>query len=224
MRTIAKLFGRSPFVPLQSHMEKVVECVRMLPEILDAYDAGDEAKVGELAKTISKLEHKADLIKHDIRNSLPRGIFMPVDRENILRILMLQDLLANRAEDLAVLLTFKIAKSIEPFRTTFREFVDLNLVAFESAHLIIGQIDELLETGFGGSEAQKVKVMVDEVAEQEYQADLRQHELLRLLLANEDEFSKGDFFLWTRIIEQASAIGNLAEDIALAVRLTLEWK
>jgi len=42
MRTIAKLFGRSPFVPLQMHMEKVAECIDRIPEIMNAYRRQDK--------------------------------------------------------------------------------------------------------------------------------------------------------------------------------------
>ncbi len=106
MRSITKVFGRSPFVPLQMHMEKVAECVDKIPEIIDAYQHQEKGKVKSLTKKISRLEHAADLIKHEIRNNLPRGIFMPVDRANLLRILKVQDSIANRAENLAILLTF----------------------------------------------------------------------------------------------------------------------
>ena len=97
MRSIAKVFGRSPFVPLQIHMEKVAECVKQLPDAIAAYRREDRETVEELQKNISRLEHEADAIKDDIRNSLPRGLFMPVERVNLLQILSLQDSIANRA-------------------------------------------------------------------------------------------------------------------------------
>jgi uncharacterized protein Yka (UPF0111/DUF47 family) len=36
MLTILNLFGRSPFAPLESHMEKVSECVGMLKILFEA--------------------------------------------------------------------------------------------------------------------------------------------------------------------------------------------
>ena len=58
MRSIINVFGRSPFVPLQMHMEKVVECVGQVPVVLDAYRQGDSNKVESLAGKISKLEQR----------------------------------------------------------------------------------------------------------------------------------------------------------------------
>lgn len=222
MRTIAKVFGRSPFIPLQMHMGKVAECVNVISELLDAYKRNDSKTVESLAKKVSCLEHEADVIKHDIRNSLPRGLFMPVDRANILRILNTQDSIANHAENIGVILTFKQAKCFEEFEANFDEFVIKSLEAFNLAQNIIDQLDELLETGFGGVEAQTVRELADLVAFKEHEADVIQGKLLRNLLAHEDVISYGDFFMWTRIIRQVASVADQSEKLAMAVLMTLQ--
>jgi uncharacterized protein len=222
MRNIISVFGRSPFVPLQMHMEKVVECVEQVPIVLEAYRQGDTEKVASLADKISKLEHKADKIKHDIRNNLPRGLFMPVDRSKLLKILSLQDGIANRAENMAVLLTFKQAKCFDEFDTAFDTFMNKCLETFNLSRNIIELLDELLETGFGGIEANKVHELIDKVALKEHEADVSQRELLRLLLSYEDNMPYGDFFLWTRVIQQVSGIADRADNLAATIRNTLE--
>ena len=224
MRSIINVFGRSPFVPLQMHMEKVVACVEQIPKIFDLYRQGDSKEVGSLAEHISKLEHDADQIKHDIRNSLPRGLFMPVDRSKLLEILSLQDGIANRAEDVAVLLTFKQAKSFDDFDAAFDIFMGKCLETFNLARNIIELLDELLETGFGGLEAQKVHELIDKVSLKEHEADVSQRELLRLLLDYEDSISYGDFFLWTRVIQQVSGIADRSDKLAATIRNTLETR
>ena len=224
MRNIISVFGRSPFVPLQMHMEKVVECVEQVPVIIAAYRQGDSEKVRSIADKISKLEHKADLIKHDIRNSLPRGLFMPVDRSKLLKILSLQDGIANRAEDAAVLLTFKQAKGFKGFDAAFDKFMGNCLATFNLSRSIIELLDELLETGFGGIEANKVNELIDKVSLKEHEADVSQKELVRLLLAHEDSISYGDFFLWTRVIQQISGIADRSDRLAATIRNTLESK
>jgi len=222
MRSIINVFGRSPFVPLQMHMEKVVECIGQIPKVLEAYRQKDSKKVESIADKLSKLEHEADLIKHDIRNSLPRGLFMPVDRSKLLKILNLQDGIANRAENVGILLTFKQAKSFKGFDAAFDTFLDKCLVTFDLARNIIEQLDELLETGFGGIEAQKVHEMIDEVSRKEYESDVCQRELVRLLLTHEDSISYGDFFLWTRVIQQIGGIADRSDNLAAVIRITLE--
>lgn len=222
MRSIARVFGRSPFVPLQIHMEKVAECVKQLPDAIAAYRREESKTVAELTKKMSRLEHEADAIKDDIRNSLPRGLFMPVERVNLLQILSLQDSIANRAENIGVLLTMKQARSFPGFDEKFDEFLAKSIETFDLVRSIIDQLDELLETGFGGTEAQRVKELTDMVAYKEHEVDVIQGVLLHELLAHEDEVSYGDFFLWTRILRQVSSVADRSERLAVAVRMTLE--
>ncbi len=224
MPGIINVFGRSPFVPLQMHMEKVVECVEQVPIIIETYRQGDVKKVESLAENMSKLEHQADKIKHDIRNNMPRGLFMPVDRTKLLKILALQDGVANSAENAAVLLTFKQAKTFAGFDAAFDFFMSRCLETFDLSRRIIEFLDELLETGFGGVEAHKVNELIDKVALKEHEADVSQKELLRLLLAHEDSISYGDFFLWTRVIQQVSSIADRSDKLAATIRNTLESK
>lgn len=224
MRTIARVFGRSPFVPLQGHMEKVAQCVHLLPELFDAWYANNDARVNELCDQISHLEYEADQIKHDIRDSLPRGLFMPIDRASLLTILNVQDGIANRAENIGVLLTFKQAKHTDALLALFRELVAKAIEAFTGVRGIIDLLDELLETGFGGAEAVNVRKMVDRVAQCEHEADVMQREILRELLSNEADFSYGDFFMWTRIIRQVAQLADRSDNLASSIRTTLESK
>jgi len=224
MRTIAKVFGQSPFIPMQVHMEKVAESIGMLPTIFTAYRQGDSVLVRDLAEKISRREHEADQIRNEMRNGMPRGLFMPVDRANLVRMIDIQDGIANCAEDIGVLLTFKQARACEGFEAAFDVFLNLSLDAFSLAKNIIEALDELLETGFGGVEAQAVRDLVDRVAAKEHETDVRQQDLVRLILKHEQDLSYGDFYLWTRIIQKVAAIADRSENLALEVRTTLDSK
>ena len=222
MRNVMKIFGRSPFVPLQMHMEKVSVCVEKIPEILEIYRQGDSEAVEKLANQMSKLENEADLIKHEIRGNLPRGLFMPVDRSNILSILDIQDRIANKAENFGVLLTFKQAKSFEGFDDVFNDFLERSLATFYACREVIERLDELVETGFGGQEARNVHKLIDTVALREYEADVSQREVIRMLLKHEDSITYGDFFLWTRVLRQLGEIADNSDYLASSVRIILE--
>jgi hypothetical protein len=147
---------------------------------------------------------------------------MPVDRAHLLHILAVQDSIANRVENIAVLLTFKQASTFEGFDAAFDDLVTKSLEAFSLTRNIIGQLDELLETGFGGAEAQTVRELVDKVAHKEHETDVVQRELVRDMLTHEQTFSYGDFFLWTSIIRQVARLADRCEELATAVRMTLE--
>src|SRR5437868_6129719 len=103
MRSIVNLFGRSPFIPLRQHMEKVALCVRLLSQLFDALLGQRYDRVQEIALQIQSYEHEADRTKNDLRNHLPKSLFLPIDRTQLLEILTLQDRLADKAEDISVL-------------------------------------------------------------------------------------------------------------------------
>ncbi len=224
MRTISKLFGRSPFVPLQGHMEKVAACVEQTRPILQAFRAGDAARVETLATAMSQAEHEADQIKQDIRNHLPRGMLLAVAQDRLIEVLVTQDAIADKAENLARLLELRLLPMVEGFEQPFDRFVDKNLETFAQAHQIIEQLDELVETAFGGVEAERVRDMVDRVAHLEHEADVQQHALLKVLLAHEAQLTPGELYLWLQILRQLSEISNLSERLANRVRTMLEIK
>jgi predicted phosphate transport protein (TIGR00153 family) len=224
MRTIAKLFGRSPFIALRAHMDKVTDCVHQVPLAIEACFGGQRERLDELAKHISELEHQADIVKNDIRNHLRKSIFLPVDRANLLDMLGVQDNIADAAENIAVLLTLKPLPMLEAFRGDFQAFLTKNIETFDATQGVIAELDRLLESGFGGNEAEHVKSLVEDVAFKEHESDLIQRTLLRSLLAHEDELSKGEFYLWLRILRQVSTLSDLSEKLANRVRMTLELK
>ena len=205
-------------------MDRVAECVAMTAEALAAMQRGDQAEVERLAEEVSSCEHKADLVKNDIRNHLPRGLFLPVDRANLLEILAIQDNLADKAEDVAILLTFKALAVPAAFEAQFGAFLEKNLGAFDAVRRIVHQLDELLETSSGGAEAEKVKAMVDQVALLEHEADVVQRELVKLVYAGEDQMTYGTFDLWMKLISEVSDLSNYSEKLAYRVRMTLERK
>ena len=91
MNIISKLFGKSPFEPLYQHMLKVKECVDLVKPLMESFIDGNQDKVEKYAKQIFKAEHKADLVKKEIRSRLPKSIFLPVSRGDLLRFLKEQD-------------------------------------------------------------------------------------------------------------------------------------
>lgn len=185
MLTILRLFGRSPFAPLQAHMESVARCVHKLESIFDAVEKKDYPAVERISQEISELEHNADLIKNDIRNHLPKGLFLPIDRNNLLDILSLQDKIADKAEDAAVMVTMKELEFVSLFKDDFLLFFTKNIETFNGVFRIIKELNELVESSFGGIEAAKVKEMVDDVVFKEHETDLIQHKLLKNLFKAE---------------------------------------
>lgn len=222
--TILNLFGRSPFASLQAHMEKVSVCVHLLPELFAALERRDFAAVESFSAKIADIEHQADLTKNDIRNHLPKSLVLPIARGHLLEILNAQDKIADSAEDVAVLVTLKQLELLPAFKGEFNEFLQKNIETFEGARRIIKEMHDLLESSFGGLEAEKVRTMVEEVSFKEHEVDIIQRLLLKKIFQAENEMTYTTFHLWQKICEAVASISNLSENLAFRVRMTLELK
>jgi len=224
MLTIARLFGKSPFAPLQSHMDKVGACIKKLNEIFAILLGIDMAKIEQLVSSLSKLEHEADLTKNDIRNHLPKGLFLPIDRAHLLDILSIQDRIADKAEEIGILLTLRPLDNLADFKNELQIFFQKSTDVFWSARMVIHELDELLESSFGGIEAEKVKTMVEQTAKKEYEASIAERTLLKKLFSQGDQLPAPAFYLWLRLIEEIVAISHLSENLANRIRMVLELK
>jgi len=225
MLTITKLFGRSPFAPLLTHMELVSVCVHKVRDLFKALEEEDEKKLNEIALEISKLEHKADLTKNDIRNHLPKSLLLSlVDRTRLLEILSIQDGIADAAEDVAKIITLRTLKMLPALKTHFPVFLEKNIEAFEGSYDVVKELHDLVESSFGGIEAEKVRNMIDEIAVKEHEADLLQHELLKALIAAEKELSYSEFFIWQSTFSLIARMSDSSEKLANRIRMTLDIK
>jgi uncharacterized protein len=224
MLNIARLFGKSPFAALQGHMKKVALCIERLSDIFNAFAKMDMEKIEKLVADLSRMEHEADLTKNDIRNHLSRSLFLPIDRAHFLEILSVQDSIADKAEDVGVLLTLRPLETFRDFHTDLIAFFRKNELVFLDAKQIIEEIDELLESSFGGIEAEKVKAMVEDTASQEHEANKMQKQLMKQLFTHGEVLSTPMFNLWMRLIEEIGAIAHLSERLANRVRMVLELK
>ena len=107
MRGVLQFFVKSPITALKEHMTKSAECVELVRPMFEALTDGDEEKLAAISKDISKIEHRADEIKNEIRDSLPRNIFLPVDRVDLLRVLSSQDSIPDTVENITFLLAVR---------------------------------------------------------------------------------------------------------------------
>jgi len=217
MLTIARLFGKSPFAPLQTHMTRVSHCMEKLAEIMMHLPPSDK-----MVEDLCKLEHEADLTKNDIRNHLPKNIFLPMDRGHFLDILSTQDSIADQAEEIG--LSLKLRPLDPAFTPDLQLLFEKSYDAFSSARQIIGEINELLESSFGGIEAEKVKSMVEETARKEFETKKFQRTLTAKLFAQGDRLAAPDFYLWMKLIEDVSNISVISERLANRIRMVLELK
>jgi len=224
MRTtnpIASLLGRSPFKPMQAHMRIVNECIAHVPALFEALIAGDQAEVVKVKDLIFAKEQEADDLEHELRASLPKSLFLPVDRRDLLDLLNMQDCIANTAQDIAGLMIERDMTVPEGMAESLRELVQRCVDACDLATKIIEEMDELIEAGFGGREAASVLDMVEQLSAIEDETDEMGVKLTQILFAREDEMKPVSVMFWYQMIQWIGDMADYAEKAGDRMRLLI---
>jgi len=222
-RSILSLFARSPWGAIQEHARHATECVELLDPLMDAVLSGDHNQTFEIAAKISKAENAADEVKNTLRDHLPRSIFLPVAREDLLDILHVQDGIADAAEDVGVVSTMRSMESQPKLVQPIKNLVKVSTEACTQYAAIVQQLDSLVEASFTGAEATRVMKMIHEVARLEHEADLAQAEASRTLFEIDTEVGMraGALYVWIGILQSLGDVSNKAEKAANRLRMFL---
>jgi len=73
------------------HIDKIIETIDSLKEMLEQYDRGEYEKAMVSYEKVFKKERKADDIKRKIIAELSKGVFHPIDREDLIRLTLTLD-------------------------------------------------------------------------------------------------------------------------------------
>ncbi len=221
MSKISEMFRGSPFGPLREHMKKVMECVSHTKPMLELVRDADWSGLDRVARTIFKSEHEADLIKDEIRQTIPKSFFLPVYRGDLLGYLAVQDSMADTVEDLAFMLTIKNLTMPKPLVEGVSLYVDRIITTCERTNEVSKAMAGLAEAGFGGEHVDKVIRLVEATEKAEWEADRKQHDLSKDLFALDKEVAATDIFLWFRVFGLLGELANHAEKVADRARRML---
>ena len=221
MRSILSMFSKSPFKPLGSHMDKVRACVDQIEPLFKALSKEDYDEVDKISELIVKLEHEADKIKDDIRTHMRQSVFLPVDKKDFMHLLSAQDDIADAVEDLAVLLRIKNLNVPEVIRASLDELVDHVIKTACAGCDLILELEALLESSFGGAEAEKVEKATQVLGTLEWEADRKQFKLAQKLFSLENQINAPDLLLWNEVIKKLGAVADKTEQIGKTLRIFL---
>ena len=219
--TFSMIFGKSPFKALQTHMRVVLECASEVKPLIDALAKGDEDEVNKIKDRIFEREAKADKIKNKLRLHLPKSLFMPVDRRDLLEILHLQDTIANRAQDIAGLLIERKMRIPDFMHQPLVALTSRCIDTCEHSARVIEELDELLAMGFRGRHVEKVDAMLIELNEIEDETDELGIALARALFEHEDEMKPVSVMMWYQLIEWIGDLADYAEKVGDRLRLLI---
>ncbi len=207
------LFGRSPIGPMQEHIAKAYECASRLVPFFEAVIAEDWARVESVQQEMVRLEKEADKLKRDVRVHLPKSLFLPVPRSDLLELLSVQDKVANRAKDIAGLMLGRQMSIPADLQAVMQTFVQRTVDACEQALKAMNELDEILETGFGNREVRRVTEMIEVLEDIEHDTDRIQIEVRRTLFKIEKTLHPVDVMFMYTIIEWIGDVADRAERV-----------
>jgi len=219
--TISSLFGTSPVKPLQSHMDSVQECVLQLYPYFESALVGDWKQARKTATSISRAERKADKLKKNLRMHLPKSLFMPVSRRDLLEILTMQDKIANRTKDIAGLVSSRKMQFPEDLSQQLLTFVGRSIDAAKQAQTAINELDELLEAGFRGNEIKVIEDMITKLDDIEHDTDTLQRDLHSQMFKREKDLPPVDVMFIYRVIDWIGDVADLAQRVGSRLQLLL---
>ena len=217
----ANIFGTSPFTALQKHMRVAVDCADHVPALFEALCDGDQEQVESVQKLIFEKEEAADKLKNELRAHLPKSMFMPVDRRDLLEILVMQDSIADTAQDIAGILVERPMEVPKEMKEPLSKLVTRCVDACHQSLKIIENLDELLETGFGGNERGAVLEMINQLNSIEDDTDKLGMQLARTLFQHENDMKPVSVIFWYQIIEWIGDLADYSEKVGDRLRLLI---
>lgn len=218
---LANIFGKSPVRPLEKHIGIAFRCAKQLHAFFAAAAKGNWDKAILVREEIERLEHEADDLKKKIRLGLPKSLFMPVPREDLLELLLVQDKIANRTKDVSGIVLGRKLQIPAAIAKQFIEFVDRNVDAAKQARKSVRELDELFTAGFRGAEVDLVEALIEELDQIETDTDDKQAALRGALFEIEDTLNPVDAVFMYQVIELTGEIADMAERVGRRLELLL---
>ena len=218
---LANIFGSSPVEPLEKHIEIAFQCAKQLHPFFKASISGDWKKARVAREEISRLEHEADNLKKEIRLHLPKSLFMPVPRQDLLELLLVQDKIANRTKDVSGIVIGRKMQIPAEIAEQFLEFVDRNIDAAKQARKSVRELDELFTAGFRGAEVALVEDLIEELDRIETDTDDKQAALRAALFEIEQSLDPINAVFMYKVIELTGEVADMAERVGRRLELLL---
>ncbi len=221
VNVLANIFGTSPVRPLEQHMDIVFRCAKKLRPFFEAVIAKDYERMREVRSQIEALENEADDLKKKIRLNMPKSLFMPVPREDLLELLLVQDKIANRTKDVSGIITGRKMVIPDEIAEKFIDFVNSNVDAAKQARKSVRELDELFTAGFKGAEVDLVSELIEELDAIETHTDEQQTKIRSALYAIEKTLDPIDVIFLYEVIQLTGEIADMAERVGRRLELLL---
>jgi predicted phosphate transport protein (TIGR00153 family) len=189
-----------------AHFAKTEDCLTLAGDVLKAYLSGDREVARGIAIQVVALESDADHIKHELRDVLFSGAFLPNIRSDVYRLVDSVDKVANKAETTSHFIVNQRPQVPEQFQS---ELLRIYSLCFECyTELRVGLRCFFKPKG----EMESLRVHAARVGELETEVDNLQAELTRSIF--ESDMDLGQKVHLSKLLELVARIADSAEDAA----------
>jgi predicted phosphate transport protein (TIGR00153 family) len=199
------LFRESPFENLQRHADKAKECALLFKEAMVCH-INEECKEFDLmTDQVARLESEADAIKRNIRNHLPRGILMPVDKFQFINYLSEQDKVLDEVEEAMFWLSFRPKAIPDEVAADIHYLVAAVIPPIEKLSELVALANAFFKSK---SEKQRIKMksLIRDIRQYEREADHLERELKYKIFS-----TIKDALVVYHLIHLIDIIGNIAD-------------
>jgi len=215
---ISSMFCKSPFEGLQKHADKVKECTHLFREAVVCHMGQECKRFDLLTEEVARIESEADEIKRNIRNHLPRGILMPVDKFQFFQYLGEQDKVMDEVEEALFWLSFRPEGIPTELATTIHDLVEAVIPPIEK----LPELVTLARDYFKNKSEKKrtrMKSLIRDIRQHEREADHLERELkFKIFTTIKDALV---VYHLVRLVEHIGAIADHAQNASDRMRVMI---
>ena len=211
MKLFESRIGPSVFKSFYKHAEKVFETVEnMNASVKSACDGKD---IEEYITATSKSELEADEIKSEIRDVLRGSVRLAVDKLVFLELVSRQDRIADYAENVTEILSFRKLYDNKEAQKLVLQLADSVTATVEEYRKTVERFEYLLESAFSNKEKDIMHKHIGKVNDLEHEADLIEAKAASYVFTNGDDQPLAAAHMY-RLIQRLDDGANAAETAA----------
>ena len=202
-------------------MHEVARCADLLRPLIDAALQEDWATVNTCRTELRQAKRTADQLKYDFRLQLRHNLMLPVSRAEISDMITVQAKVASEAKHIAGLIAGRHFHLPNALHSDFLALLNGSLACIQQAELIVDDIDNLVETGFGQNSINACQAHVMKLTEMESAVDELQVVLRDQLITYENDVHPVHLMFCYQVVERLSDLANRAQRVGTRLLLLL---
>ncbi len=195
----------------KNHLDEIVETVKAMARVVYSFCDEDFNALEIHYKETFDSERDADKIKHNILRNLSTVHLHPIDREEIIRLVLTADDIAENAKSGARKLRLISKESLtNEIKIDLKEMADRCVEIVEKVRIAFHALSKSVDAAI--KEANEVELLEESI-------DEFRIGLIKLVLKYGDETKKiGSWFMLLNAIENMEEVSDRSEDVADVIR------